>query len=448
MQTDITPPPARDDLLRRLLHRWFIEYNPLYVLSAVLVLFGLTLISRALAEDASIWGHVVVDSVTELYAAALIGGAALLTRIGLRRPAVFVALIAVLYQGDLALGTETYALFGHVGELASVTWLVVFVAKLHALAWALKLRLSFSAAAVPSLGAIGLVVIPQLSRRVGTHALSMAVGLWLFAVLAAALWTSRIVTSRTPLDAWGRTVLRRSMLATWTIWGAFAIAHVLFWQSHFHLHPALFVPIVCLLATRWVRGELAVLAIVSVTLLFVGATLPELFPLTALTSACVLSLHALRKPMGPRAGDVAAASELYRGAPVDPVEPSVEPIFAPSPPAAMARQLAWAGYSTYLCAWSSWSGGQQHVAMLDLTALIVVALFVWRLRQRVVLLPLIASYVQWSIQSRLVRAPRSTLEWGVATVGLGFGLLLASLFTSWRLQRLATPSHDASGSVV
>jgi hypothetical protein len=38
----MTDPPISDDAtpLQRLLHRWFVQYNPLYLLSAALVLAG------------------------------------------------------------------------------------------------------------------------------------------------------------------------------------------------------------------------------------------------------------------------------------------------------------------------------------------------------------------------------------------------------------------------
>src|SRR5262249_32256346 len=85
--------------LQRLLHRWFVQYNPLYLVSATLCLAGLRMISRGLAEKGTAFADLSVATITEIYAAALIGGAALLTRIGQRRPGVMLALIAALYQG-------------------------------------------------------------------------------------------------------------------------------------------------------------------------------------------------------------------------------------------------------------------------------------------------------------------------------------------------------------
>ena len=95
-----------------LLHRWFVQYNPLYLLSAALVLFGTHLLYRDLLAAGYLLGQLGVPAIAEIYAWALIGGAALLTRIELRRPAVLLALLAVLFQGDLTLLIETSVYLG------------------------------------------------------------------------------------------------------------------------------------------------------------------------------------------------------------------------------------------------------------------------------------------------------------------------------------------------
>jgi hypothetical protein len=89
-----------------------------------------------------------------------------------------------------------------------------------------------------------------------------------------------------------------------------------------------------------------------------------------------------------------------------------------------------------------------HVVALDLVASALVVLLVWKARLRVVSLPLIATYIHWSIQSRLVRAPQSTLSWGLTTVAVGFGLLIASVFASWQVQKaLANGSSRATADL-
>src|SRR5262245_6305543 len=113
--------PDRDGLWQRLLHRWFIEYNPLYLVSAALVLLGVNQLSPELKQEGS-FGMLVGAAIAELYAWALIAGAALLTRIDLRRPAVMLALLCALYQCDLTLHSETCAYLGTTGVVAASAW--------------------------------------------------------------------------------------------------------------------------------------------------------------------------------------------------------------------------------------------------------------------------------------------------------------------------------------
>src|SRR4051794_20185201 len=148
---------------QRLLHRWFVQYNPIYLVSATLVLGGMIATSRGLAHEGSVYGPLGVALIAEIYAGALIGGAALLTRIGQRRPAVLLALMTLLYQCDLTLHTETCAFLGGFGALATATWFSLFVGKLYALAWAVRLRLSRRAVATAAFGALGLVLGPYLT---------------------------------------------------------------------------------------------------------------------------------------------------------------------------------------------------------------------------------------------------------------------------------------------
>ena len=236
-----------------LLHRWFVQYNPLYLLSAALVLFGTHLLYRDLLAAGYLLGQLGVPAIAEIYAWALIGGAALLTRIELRRPAVLLALLAVLFQGDLTLLIETSVYLGGAGTVAVVVWLASFAAKLRALAWALRLELSRSAFVVPVLGALGLVAITRSASIFGPDTASVIVGAVTFAVVAAGLWTGRDVRSKVTLDAWGQTVLRRGLLATWTTWLVLSGMHVAFWATDHRVSCAVLVPVTLLLATRFAK---------------------------------------------------------------------------------------------------------------------------------------------------------------------------------------------------
>jgi len=81
---------------RRLFRRWFIEYNPLYLLSACCVLVGVSELSQGLSR--SPYAGFAVAGVAEVYAWALIASAAFLMRVELRRPAVMLALLIAIYQ--------------------------------------------------------------------------------------------------------------------------------------------------------------------------------------------------------------------------------------------------------------------------------------------------------------------------------------------------------------
>ena len=151
-----------NDFWRKLLYRWFVEYNPLYLVSAMLVLGGTILTSRGLATEGSLYGPLGVAGIAEVYALALIGGAALLTRIGQRRPAVMLALLTALYQCDLTLHTETCVQLGLAGTCAAAVWLALFALKLFALGWAMKVRVSLGAFGTAMLGASTLVIGPYV----------------------------------------------------------------------------------------------------------------------------------------------------------------------------------------------------------------------------------------------------------------------------------------------
>ena len=435
-------PSGLDAFWRRLLHRWLVQYNPIYLLSAALVLGGMTLLSRGFAERGSVFGELGVAAIAEVYAFALIGGAALLTRIQLRRPGVMLALLVVLYQGDLTLQTETSAYLGGAGIVASAVWAIVFGFKLRVLAWAVRLRLSRTAFAVAMFGALGVTVIPHLMVRADAHTSGSVITIWLFALAVSALWSDREVTSTVSLDAWGRTVMRRALRASWIIWAVLLLFHVGFWLREAALALPLGVPMAALLSTRWVRREGFVWLIVGVAMWVTAVTAPESFSLLACMVAVVLGLNALRQPVTLRVAKTRYhRSGPYR-TPVDEDTPRpcrVRHSFTRAEPATLLRLLSGSVFALYLSVWTiGWSGGAwpAHLLALDGLLTVAVALLVWKGRMRLVLVPLAATYFHLAVQAQLVSAPTTVLQWGATCVGLGFALLAASLVGSVLLRRL------------
>ena len=439
----------RASATRRLLYRWFVEYNPLYLVSALLVLGGLMMISRGQADQGTMSPEVgAIPVIAEVYAAVLIAGAALLTRLGQRRPAVMLALITALYQCDLTLFTERSVYLGFAGALAALAWLVVFVVKLYALAWAMRVRLSRSAMAVAAFGALGLAVLPHGLSQGDPSRTSALIALWIFALFAAGLWTSRAVTSLVELDAWGRTVLARVVKATWLMWATLALIHVVFWCVAYRVSPLVLLPAALLLATRWMHSEAAVWCAATGTLLFVGWRMPGSMSSVALMSASVLCLRALRRPTWiDDATDEPRSTAPYR-VPRTGEPPQRRPatlVFLRETRDAMLRLLIGSFCGVYLSAWmSGWSGGSlpEHVILLDLLLTAAAAVVIWRAHAWIALAPLVSVVLHLAVQRRHLTAPASPAQWGGAAVGLGFGLLVASRVVSWRLRRVTISAGD------
>lgn len=436
---------ARDaDFWRRLLHRWILEYNPSYLLSAALVLFGVWLISRELAHDSSLFGKLGVAVIAEAYAIALIAGAAVLTRIELRRPAVMLGLLAVLYQGDLTLHVETSAYLGTVGLFASALWWVLFVAKLRALAWALELRLSRSALLVPTLGALGLAAIPHCLRELDPDQGAAVVCLWLFFLFCGGLFTSRAVQSAVGFDIRGRRALR----ATWGIWVALALGHALYSASEHDLSLAALMPAAILLGARWARRELHVWVAVAAALLGVTVFLPSLTSITALMAAAMLVMRALRSPSASTDGSAPVLAPPYRSsnAPVD-ASLSLTTVFGRADHGSMNRLLMGGLGLVYVSVWTlGWDGGQlpSHPTGLVLLLAAGSAVCVWRSRRALFLTPLAPVGIHLLVQLGWIGAPRGAMQWGTTAVGLGFSILLGSVAASWVLRRGIKSARAAS----
>ena len=90
---------------RAIVHRCFVEYNPLYFASSLCILAGVFLLARELPREAFASKFGIVAS-TEAYQFLLIAGAAVLLRAGLKRPAAILGLTALVFLLDAALNSE------------------------------------------------------------------------------------------------------------------------------------------------------------------------------------------------------------------------------------------------------------------------------------------------------------------------------------------------------
>lgn len=402
------PTPPNADHWQRLLHRWFVQYNPVYLVSAMLVLGGMITASRGLTHEGSLYGPLGIALVAEIYALALVGGAALLTRIGQRRPAVLLALITIAYQSDLTLHTETCAFLGGIGVIASIAWLAFFLGKLYALAWALRIRVGRRAVATAMLGAAGLALGPYLLQALDARAAGGAIALFVFALgTLCPRAPEDAAATRVPLSEWGHTVLRRTVRAAWIMWAVLLGLHVLFWSSQRTIQLGAVVPALALLAMRGIRREsrmwMAVAALLGIVYLVSPAGL----------SGCAL---------------LAALALVIRATSAENPVATVERV-----------RLATGGlFLIHLGVWTmGWRGGDlpPHLLALDAPLAFAVLLMVLRLRARAGLFPLAALGTHAAVATGLVSPPRTLFQYGMTAVALGFVLLVGALATSYRLRR-------------
>jgi hypothetical protein len=438
------PAPEAASPIRALLHRWFVQYNPTYLLSAAMVFVGCFLWSRSVVGEglASTFG---IPLVAELYGFALIGGAAMLVRIGQRRPAVILALVALVYQWDTTLHTEACAWLGRPGAIASAGWFVLFGAKLGALGWALRVRFERRLVAAALVGAGGLALMPWLSR-VGLGAPSAAI--WSFALGSLALDGARSgIASKDDLDAWGGIVLQRVTRAAWWMSGALLALHALLWSANGIAGSKPIVLVLPLIAVRRIRSELGAFAVVLGTGMVAAAFAPAAFTVVAAVGAGALVLRVVAPCFadGARVVPVAVEADVppYRnGTTVAMPLVRFEPVpAAPLSADERARAIASALASGYLAAWSAgWAGGgfPAHVLAVDVGIAVASAFAVVALRGRAApAAPAVLAWLHVALGRGWIPTPKSGADWGKTIVVLGFAVLAGSLGLSWRLREAA-----------
>lgn len=293
-----------------LMHRWFVQYNPLYFASALLVLLGVVFLTR----DPLDWAHgqLALAGLIQLYELALIGGAALLFNLpGQRRPAVILGIVALAFAFDLTFRTEALASVGTRVLGASVLWGALLAIKLALVARALRVRLPRMHAAGWTLAGLMLAIAPHLiADEVVDRRIVLTAACWLGIGLVALVFRLQPrLTLRAALDDWGKIVAGRLTALIPPGWAVLYWLHIAAWCGIYELRvtPLCFAPAV-LFVPFAVRSEAATWVAAAIVLA-VGAHLPPVAVLLALG----LALKAHRQGM-PRL-HVAALVAAYLAGP-------------------------------------------------------------------------------------------------------------------------------------
>jgi hypothetical protein len=169
--------------LRQVLLHFFVDFNPLYFISAVCVLYGIFLIDRNIEQlglptiEAQ---QFVLFGVIQLYEILVIAGSAFLAhRARASRPAVMLGLLECVLLFDCTFRIESASVQGAFGHLLLVVWLLLTVAKVWGLARALRLPLprpQFAALTATAAGMAGCIY--WLSMAGSDKALALQVAAW------------------------------------------------------------------------------------------------------------------------------------------------------------------------------------------------------------------------------------------------------------------------------
>lgn len=255
-----------------LIHRWFVQYSPLYFVSALCVLGGVGIIAGDLEPDAR-RSKFALAAVSQAYELLLIAGAWILLRFGQRRPAVILALLELGFLFDIAMNGERLTgiagwIGGPRGRIAmgsSVVFGALAAVKLLLLARVFRLRGAAAPLAVAAAALVAMPLVPYLVEFAGQEAparVATHLGIsWLGALLLgwAFVRESRSWTSGFATDDWSVEVARRIASAAPFIAAIAWAGHGVAWSCFLNvpLSPAHAAPYVLVGASAWAARRMS-----------------------------------------------------------------------------------------------------------------------------------------------------------------------------------------------
>ena len=161
---------------RTVLRYWFVEFNPLYFISAFCVLYGVFLVARNISTLDTVSperAQLVLFGVIQAYEALIIGGAAFLVhRAHAVRPAVLLTLLEAVFLFDCTFRLESIAFIGPLAAgFVMAVWLLLVAIKVRALATAMRVQLTAWHYASIIASAAGIVGVIALLSNPGTNKL-------------------------------------------------------------------------------------------------------------------------------------------------------------------------------------------------------------------------------------------------------------------------------------
>ncbi|MFZ6871473.1 hypothetical protein ACO0LF_05315 [Undibacterium sp. Di27W] len=219
--------PAQGKQKKPDIHTWlryfFVEYNPLYFVSAFCMLYGIFLIDRnlsAMTISSGPMASIALLLVLQLYEISLLAAAIFLAhRLGAIRPAAMLCLLECVLLFDCTFRLEGLALQSWFGAVIDVLWLVMLALKLRMMAVAMRLDFKAYHYVAVLLTAASIPVLIAWLSSAGSHtATGLQVAAWLGSLIVLALELRRPALK----SAWSKNA-RQARLADACIKAAFRI---------------------------------------------------------------------------------------------------------------------------------------------------------------------------------------------------------------------------------
>jgi len=403
-----------------------VQFNPLYFISAMCMLFGVFLVARnieTLAPKSPERVQLVLFVVIQAYEWMLIGGAALLARrAGVVRPAVIMALLETVFLFDCTFRLESVVFLGPLAYALTGAWFLLTLIKARLLAAALRLQLPLRLLAAIGASALGVVAsIHWLSQADTDKLLVLQVAAW-FGTLVMVLLDRRLPD----IPCEFAQTETQTLIANRCIRGGFRLLTGFYF---YHLWSYMLIaggPEIVIPGLLPQVGAFMLLQLVlrsrdsdlwKFALLTFCAALPApaAVPYAALLLAAVLGYRVWR---GARGGLAAfAALAAYVGAWLFGMSTWKDAL----PPPGL---LSWQSVSLF-------------------AALVAIA---WRLRDPLALASLAsgAGYLVYRFGSSWF--PRSELAWGILLLVAGFVALGAGIAINWWFRGQPAPAADAAAA--
>ena len=381
-----------------LFHKWFVRYNPLYFISASCFIFGIFLVSRGMHKINWIDGQIILTAVIESYEILLLAGSFILFRmVSQYRPAVMLAVLNIIFLFDCTFQTAHISYVKDIGGISTLIWLILFAAKLKALAWIFRLKISIIGYIAPILAAVGIAGTPYLLSYTSLDkSIVHLMVTWHGIVLAAlVLWFKPTVVYRKELDESGKAILRNLSDAAWKLWGGFYLYHLVSWIVFFdvQIYLANFAPIFLLLPFVSEKEEFtwagSILAVVF------SLSQPSAFWLTATFTGVVCCLK----------GWKGSQPRLYIGA------------------------LLTAHLALLTLGWKHYPFPEPSLWLAAFTGIgLLVIAWIFRLISAF-LVALTGVVLFWSLSG-----PHGIMEWGSIFIAIGFTTLISGIIINWKLK--------------